>query len=99
MAGGPLQKGPTWGQFIDNIINNIPLKNKANAEVMFTPLAGFNDEPPKAGPKVGTPPDGPERERIGAKLELRRIGWTWVPRLRWPDLMRQIMQITRELND
>ena len=94
---------PTWGALFDKTVNDEALLDTSGSESMFTPLAKAKDKPTRAGPKRSRfdPVTGRfvrERERIGTRLELRRIGFAWVPSDAWHGLAKRVMAMTRELN-
>ncbi len=81
----------TWDDLIQNTINNTPLiDRRTGTESLFTPLATATNGPPMAGPEGG---------RIkGVRVELRRIGFDWVPDTRWKRMTERLFNLTRKLN-
>jgi len=95
---------PTWDDLVKNTITDTPLLNIHGKESLFTPLAGATGGPTRAGkkkktsiPKLGI---GGKRKRskIGARLELRRIGFAWVRSNKWRGLTTRVFELARRLN-
>lgn len=89
----------TWDDLVQMTIDDTPLMVDGGSrlaecllvsgtESLFTPLAKASRGPAKAGPK-GVP---------GVRLELRRIGFAWVPSSRWRVLTDRIFELTSRLN-
>jgi len=100
---------PKWDDLVNNTITDTPLLNIHGSESLFTPLAGATGGPTRAGKKKETSIFGPlfrqlgiggkrKRSKIGARLELRRIGFAWVRSNKWRQLTNRIFELAQRLN-
>ena len=96
---------PTWDDLVKNTITDTPLLNIHGRESLFTPLAGATGGPTRAGkkkPLILFHPFGisikQKRSKIGARLELRRIGFAWVRSNKWRGLTTRVFKLARRLN-
>jgi hypothetical protein len=91
----------TWHDLVQMTINDTPLNVDVDSDLakclgvfstesLFTPLAKASNGPAAAGPKGARVP--------GVRVELRRIGFTWVPASRWKALTDRIFELARRLN-
>jgi hypothetical protein len=101
---------PTWDDLVNKTITDTPLLNIRASESLFTPLAGATGGPTRAGKKKETSRFGPllrrlgiggkkKRSKIGARLELRRIGFAWVRSNKWKGLTTKIFELAQRLNN
>ncbi len=86
---------PTWGDFMNKTVNNIPLLREVDhhvgkgkgefvgCEVLWAPLSRLM--PHEAGSRNVT-------------LEMRRLGFDWVRSYRWKAMVRTLYRIGKELN-
>lgn len=83
-----------WDDLVKMTMSDTPLTKASGRESLFTPLASAKKGATRAGPKKVTPLQiltlglfgGKRREKVGTRLELRRIGFNWVPASKWHGL-------------
>lgn len=80
----------TWDEFVNSTIADTPILSTAGVETLPTPLATATVGPQEAGPEGARVP--------GAKLEMRRIGFNWVPSSAWRGLTDRLFTLARTLN-
>ncbi|HET7642439.1 MAG TPA: hypothetical protein VFK40_02935 [Nitrososphaeraceae archaeon] len=87
---------PTWNNFIDNTVHNIPLKrtsgdsndeykkcHSSGDEILFAPITSII--PYETGSR-----------RVA--IELRRLGYSWLSSDGWKQLLQDLFTIARDLN-
>lgn len=95
-----------WDDLVKMTISDTPLIDSDGDESLFTPLAGATKGPTRAGPKkikkIRLPIIGElsveRREKVGTRLEMRRIGFNWVAASKWRGLTDMVFDLACRLN-
>jgi hypothetical protein len=75
---------------VNSTLADTPILSAVGVEALPTPLATATVGPQEAGPEGARVP--------GAKLEMRRIGFNWVPSSAWRGLTDRLFTLARTLN-